>query len=70
MAGSEDGVDRIGLAFVSDDEPDVEDLAQYLRHRLGGSAPLVYVRLPSIPRNEMGKVLRRDLAATYESLGM
>ena len=70
MAGSEDGVDRIGLAFVSDDEPDVEDLAQYLRHRLGGSAPLVYVRLPSIPRNEMGKVLRRDLGATYESLGV
>ena len=68
MAGSEDGVDRIGLAFVSEHEPDVEDFAQFLRHRLGGSAPLVYVRLGAIPRNDMGKVLRSQLAATYESL--
>lgn len=70
MADSEDCVERIGLAFVSDDEPDVEDLAQYLRHRLGGSAPLVYVRLESIPRNDMGKVQRVELATQYRSLVM
>jgi len=68
MAVSEDGVERIGLAFVSDDEPDADDLAHFLRHRLGGSAPLVYVRLESIPRNEMGKVLRPQLAATYDAI--
>lgn len=68
MAGSEDGVERIGLAFVSDEEPDVEDLAHFLRYRLGGSAPLVYVRLESIPRNAMGKVSRSQLAVMYDAL--
>jgi acyl-CoA synthetase (AMP-forming)/AMP-acid ligase II len=68
MAGSEDGVERIALAFVSDEEPDADDLAHYLRYRLGGSAPLVYVRLGSIPRNEMGKVLRSQLTETYAAL--
>ena len=43
----------------------IEILKTNLRELLGGSAPEVIVRLNEIPKNELGKPLRLEIAKLY-----
>lgn len=60
------GVPVVGLAFVANQKPDVEALHKKLRQELGANAPTAIFRVPKIPRNELGKVLRLELTQAFE----
>ncbi|WP_166866967.1 MULTISPECIES: fatty acid--CoA ligase family protein [unclassified Salinibacterium] len=60
-----EGVDRIGLAIVTDEDFDRQALIQHLRTELGPAAPTLLARLDAIPRTEAGKPLRRELSERY-----
>jgi acyl-coenzyme A synthetase/AMP-(fatty) acid ligase len=51
------------IAVVSAVDLKSEDLLSHCRERLGGKSPMAVVRVRTLPRNEMGKVLRRSLSA-------
>jgi acyl-CoA synthetase (AMP-forming)/AMP-acid ligase II len=50
------------LAVVAERSIDVDELLSYCRSRLGHRAPVAIVQVKALPRNPMGKVLRRNLA--------
>ena len=59
------GVQDLAAAIVADEATDLEQLTQSLRPKLGTLCPSVFVRVAGIPRNEMGKPLRRELQEQY-----
>lgn len=62
---AESGIEQIGLALVVSDNFDVQALVRELSAQFDVSAPTLVARVDSIPRNEMGKPLRRELSATF-----
>ena len=50
------------LAVVAERPIDADELLSHCRSRLGSRAPVGFVQLKALPRNPMGKVLRRKLA--------
>ncbi len=59
------GLHRVGLAFVCEPGADIRGMGEHLRGILADSAPTVYWRIAQIPRNAMGKPLRRELTERY-----
>lgn len=65
LVRDEGGVDRIALAVVPRPEFEVRPFLESLSARFGAASPAVLVRVDAIPRNTMGKPLRRELADGY-----
>jgi acyl-CoA synthetase (AMP-forming)/AMP-acid ligase II len=59
------GLKRIGMAIVAEDAFDVEALVTSLTAEFGPAAPTLIARVAVIPRNAMGKPMRRTLAEQY-----
>lgn len=62
-AGS--GLQQIGIALVTEDDLDIKALVADLKAEFGVAAPQLVARVESIPRNTMGKPMRRTLAEKY-----
>lgn len=60
------GVKQIGMALVTEDALDVQALIRDLDAKFGSAAPKLMARVPEIPRNGMGKPMRRTLAEKYK----
>jgi acyl-coenzyme A synthetase/AMP-(fatty) acid ligase len=41
---------------------DFDELSRFCAERLGASAPRILFRIDAVPRNAMGKILRRRLS--------
>jgi acyl-CoA synthetase (AMP-forming)/AMP-acid ligase II len=63
--GTVDAGEHPGVAVVASGEVSDEDLHGRYRKAFPGLPPLTVHRVEKIPRNEMGKVLRAELTATY-----
>lgn len=59
------GIKQIGIALVTEDGLDVQALIRDFDSKFGSAAPKLVARVESIPRNAMGKPMRRTLAANY-----
>ena len=62
--------DRLGevpVAFVVGDAADPELEALCREHLVPYKVPIAFISVESLPRSEVGKVLRRDLVASYEA---
>ena len=59
------GQAKLGLAIVTKGEINIDLFKTILRELLGGSAPEVIVRVDEVPKNELGKPLRLELAKLY-----
>jgi acyl-CoA synthetase (AMP-forming)/AMP-acid ligase II len=59
------GIRRIGLALVAADDLDVTGFVARLSTEFGTAAPSLVARVELVPRNKMGKPLRRILAERY-----
>ena len=62
--------DRLGevpVAFVVGDATDEELTALCREHLVPYKVPVAFVRVDSLPRTEVGKVMRRDLVSEYQS---
>lgn len=59
------GVQQIGIALVVKDGLDVQALIRGFTTRFGDAAPKLVARADSIPRNAMGKPMRRTLAEQF-----
>jgi acyl-coenzyme A synthetase/AMP-(fatty) acid ligase len=59
---SNDGTSELALAFVAQNDINVDRLITFLRDHLGDNAPRHVFRIAEIPRNALGKVARLDLA--------
>lgn len=57
------GVTEIAVAYTSAGELDARRLREHCRGILGDATPRHYVRVERIPRNDNGKILRRELPA-------
>lgn len=58
-----DGLQVVGLAFVTSETINPEEFARFMSSQLGDAAPRHYVRVKKIPRTkDTGKVLRSELA--------
>lgn len=62
---STSGIREIGIALVTDEDVDVDALVALLKAEFGPAAPKLVARVESIPRNVMGKPMRRTLADRY-----
>ena len=62
---ADSGLRAVGLALVTEDGVDVKALVAALATQFGNAAPTLVARVDSIPRNAMGKPLRRTLAERY-----
>ncbi|MCU1441578.1 MAG: hypothetical protein JWP85_2575 [Rhodoglobus sp.] len=60
------GLRQIGIALVTDEQIDVQALVAHLTAEFGVAAPKLVARVDSIPRNAMGKPMRRVLAEKYK----
>lgn len=63
---AESGLRQIGVAVVTKDGFDVQALVADLKAEFGHAAPALVARVDTIPRNAMGKPMRRTLAAQYK----
>ncbi len=59
------GIRQIGIALVTHDDIDVQALIADFKAEFRTAAPMLVSRVESIPRNPMGKPLRRTLAEKY-----
>ena len=59
------GIRGIGIALVTEDDLDVPALNARFAQEFGTAAPSLVARVESIPRNAMGKPMRRTLAERY-----
>lgn len=59
------GLEQIGIALVTEDGFDVQQLVAAAEARFGPAAPKLVARIDTVPRNSMGKPLRRELAQKY-----
>lgn len=62
------GVEQVWAAIVVDTGFDEEALRQACVHKLNSRAPVRFFQVPQLPRNTMGKVLRRELADSLVKL--
>jgi acyl-coenzyme A synthetase/AMP-(fatty) acid ligase len=62
-AASPQGWDLLMAAVVARSALDEQALLQYARARLGKRSPTRIFRLDALPRNAMGKIVRRELAS-------
>ncbi len=60
---------RLGIAIVTSGEISMENFRKFLLDVIPETNDFVIVQVPQIPRNALGKPLRRELAAMYESQG-
>jgi long-chain acyl-CoA synthetase len=60
-----DGILQVGIALVTEDDFDVQALIREFETEFGPAAPRLVARIDAIPRNQMGKPLRRELADRY-----
>lgn len=60
------GLREIGLAVVADHDLDSDQLVAGLRTELGVAAPRLVVRIDAVPRNAMGKAMRRTLTRRFD----
>lgn len=60
------GVKRIGIALVTEDGLDVQALIRDFGATFGAAAPTLIAKADTIPRNAMGKPMRRTLAETHK----
>jgi long-chain acyl-CoA synthetase len=60
-----DGILQVGIALVTGDGVDVQNLIREFEAEFGPAAPRLVARVDSIPRNAMGKPVRRTLAERY-----
>lgn len=56
---------EVPVAFVVGDASDDELVALCREHLVAYKVPVAFVRLDTLPRTEVGKLRRRDLATTY-----
>ena len=56
---------EVPVAFVVGDAPDAELEARCREHLVPYKVPVAFVHVDALPRSEVGKVLRRELAAGY-----
>lgn len=56
------GLEELCIAVVGKKKLDIDALNTFCRERLGYDAPARIFQVPQMPRNEMGKVLREELA--------
>jgi len=59
------GVGRVGLALVTEDVIDIDEVVASLSARFAQAAPTLVARLDTIPRTATGKPLRRVLAERF-----
>ena len=59
------GIRQIGIALVTEDHLDVKALVARFAAEFGTASPSLVSRVEAIPRNTMGKPLRRILAERY-----
>jgi len=59
------GLRQIGMALVAADGIDVEALVSLLTREFGAAAPKLIARVDAIPRNAMGKPMRRTLSDRF-----
>nr|WP_281369900.1 fatty acid--CoA ligase family protein [Leifsonia psychrotolerans] len=59
------GVSQIGIALVTEDGLDVQALIRAFETKFGSAAPKLLARIEQIPRNAMGKPMRRALAEQH-----
>lgn len=64
-----DGIDRVAVAYVNESPIDVDVVYTRLRELLGNAAPALIFHVASIPRSEMGKVVRGELTRTLVPRG-
>lgn len=62
---SDSGIDQLAIALVTDEDFDLEIFKKAMSKK-SPSAPQHYFQRHSIPRNENGKILRRELTQEYE----
>ncbi len=60
------GLSQIGICLVARDDLDVDALVAEFTVEFGVAAPKLVARVESIPRNSMGKPMRRTLAEKYK----
>jgi acyl-coenzyme A synthetase/AMP-(fatty) acid ligase len=53
------------IAIVARDDVDDEALMEYGRQQLGNRGPIGVLRVKALPRNQLGKVVRRELAVAF-----
>ncbi|WP_172829590.1 class I adenylate-forming enzyme family protein [Microterricola viridarii] len=63
---SNTGLKQIGIVLVTEDGLDVQALIRDFGTQFGGAAPKLVARIDEIPRNTMGKPMRRALAEQYK----
>lgn len=61
------GVPQIAAAVVTNIAVDFEKIGNYLSSLHGSKAPKYYIKAGKIPRNHMGKVMRKELKEKFES---
>lgn len=64
----EDQAGEIGIAIVSPKSIDGNSLNRFIASKFGEAAPTQIVRIPSIPRSELGKPLRDSIRNIYEEI--
>lgn len=64
------GVSVLGAAIVTRGEVDPRVLEDVMKRHSPAIAPAFLMRVPAIPRNEAGKVLRRELVACAVAAGL
>jgi acyl-CoA synthetase (AMP-forming)/AMP-acid ligase II len=57
-----DNEDRLAVVVAHDDEMDKAELHRWIDARIPTRLPFTLVNIPSIPRNDMGKVAKQELA--------
>jgi acyl-coenzyme A synthetase/AMP-(fatty) acid ligase len=62
------GIERVALAYVSAEPVDESELLEKALLILRGNTPARLWRVDRIPRNEMGKALRNELAVTFDAM--
>jgi acyl-coenzyme A synthetase/AMP-(fatty) acid ligase len=61
------GLPSIGVGVVADTPLDVQSMTARCREVMSTQIPVHVVQIDAIPRNEAGKILRRELAASISS---
>ena len=59
------GLTQIGMALVTEQSVNVQELVDALASEFGPAAPKLIARVDAVPRNAMGKPMRRTLAERY-----
>lgn len=62
---AESGMRQIGIALVTEDDIDVTAVVGAFTAEFGHASPKLVARIDSVPRNAMGKPMRRTLSETY-----